>query len=258
MNKGISFFWGFLQNPEDSARIIKEVGFDCVITSTDEKYKHQNGSLKNQVKLFKKYGIKLSSLHGWYDKNKSVNLWIKGFKGYLIYRRLVKDIKKAHKYGFNAVVMHLYGSPSEVGFNRLRKVLKYCEKYNIPLAIENIRKRECFSAVFENIKSDYLKFCYDIGHNNAFDKDFDYLTKYGDKLFCLHLHDNMGEKDDHTLYRYGSIDWNKFAKKLKEINYKGNLDYEILMNIRKNESSIEVAKEVLNQAQEFEKIINQG
>lgn len=255
MKKGISFYWGFNQKPEDSARIIKEVGFDCVITSTDEKYKHQNGSLRSQVKLLKKYNIELSSLHGWYDIKKSRQLWIKGFRGYLIYKRLISDVKKAYKYGFNSVVVHLYGTPSEVGLNRIRKVLKVCEKVKVPIAIENIKSRDCFEYVFKNIDSKYLKFCYDIGHNNAFDKDFDYIKYYGDKLICLHLHDNMGEKDDHTLNKYGSINWEKFAKKLKEINYNGNLDFEILMHVRKDENFMNVAKTVLKQAKELEKMI---
>lgn len=255
MNKGISFYWGFNQNTEKAMQMLKEIGFDCVITSTDEKYKKQNGSFKSQVRLIKKYNLKPSSLHSWYDKNKSPALWIKGFKGYLIYRRLKKDIKKAYKNNFTCVVVHLYGQPSVVGLKRLNKILKYCEKVNTPIAIENIRSRVLFDYVFENLESDYLRFCYDIGHNNAFDKDFDYLSKYGNKLVCLHLHDNMGIKDDHTLNKYGSIDWKNFAKKLKEINYAGNLDYEMLMNVKNNETAEEVAKEVLKQANELEAMI---
>ena len=256
MNKGISFYFGYLQDPETSAKMIKEAGFDCVITSTDKKYENQNGTLKEQVKLFKKYGLKLSSLHGMYDKNWSRLLWVKGIKGYFVYRKLVKDVKLAHKYGFTCVVMHLYGKPSEIGLNRIKKVLRYCEKYNVPLAIENIRKRECLDYVFKNINSDYLKFCYDIGHNNAFTPNDDFLKEYGDKLYCLHLHDNMGEKDDHTLNKYGSIDWKKFALQLKEKNYKNNLDYEIIMHVRGNETAEETLKEVLKQAKELEQLIN--
>lgn len=258
MNKGISFYYGYEMNPERSVKLIKEAGFNCVITSTDKKYKYQNGSFKGQIKLLKKYNLTPSSLHSRYDSNKSKRLWEKGFKGYVIYKKLLNDVKLAHKYGFNCVVVHLYGKPSEIGIKRLEKVLKTCKKFNVPLAIENIRNRECFTAVFENIKSEYLKFCYDIGHNNAFDKDFDYLSKYGDKLVCLHLHDNMGIKDDHALNRYGNIDWKKFAKKLKEINYKGNLDYEILMNVRGQETAEEALKIVMEQAKELEQLINEN
>ena len=256
MNKGISFYFGYLQEPEVSVKMIKEAGFDCVITSTDKKYDNQNGTLKEQVKLFKKYGLKLSSLHGRYDKNWSRLLWIKGIKGYFVYKKLVQDIKLAHKYGFTCVVMHLYGEPSQIGLKRLKKVLKYCEKYNVPLAIENIRKRECLDYVFKNINSDYLKFCFDIGHSNVFAVNDDYLKDYGNKLYCLHLHDNMGQNDDHTLNKYGNIDWEKFALCLKELNYQNNLDYEILMNVKDNETAEETLKEVLKQAKELEQLIN--
>lgn len=255
MNKGISFYFGYTLKPEETVKSIKQAGFDCVITSTDKRYDKQNGSLKKQVALFKKYKLKLSSLHGTYDKVWSKFLWQKNLKGYIVYRKLLKDIKLAKKYGFNSVVIHLYGEPSEIGLKRIKKVLKYCAKVNIPLAIENIRNNTLLDYVFANIKSESLKFCYDIGHNNVFTPNEDLLDKYGDKLYCLHLHDNMGEKDDHTLNKYGSIDWNKFANKLKELKFNGNLDYEILMNYRKNETYNDVLKQVFNQAKKLEKLL---
>lgn len=255
MNKGISFYFGFKQPLETTAKMIKQAGFDCVITSSDKKYKNQNGTLKQQVKLFKKYNLKLSSLHGRYDKDWSTYLWEKGIKGFIVYKRLLNDIKLAKKYGFNAVVMHLYGKPSQIGLKRIKNVVKYCEKVKVPLAIENIRQNECLEFVFKNISSKYLKFCYDIGHNNAFDAEKDYIKLYGDKLFCMHLHDNMGVNDDHTLNKYGNINWLSFANKIKKCKYSGNLDYEILMNVRKNETAEETLKEVFNQAKELEKLI---
>ena len=260
MNKGISFYWGYKNlSPEEKVKLLKDVGFDCVITNADKRYNHQNGSIQEQVKLFKKYNIKLSSLHMHYKRNQLADIWRRGIKGYTFCRRLIKDIKTAYKYGFTCVVVHITGEPCQRGFKRLKKVLKKCEKYNIPLAIENLTNKNCFVAIFEKIKHPYLKFCYDIGHNNAFDPEFDYLSNYGDKLICLHLHDNRGEKDDHTLNKYGTIDWQKFAKKLKDIGYKGNLDYELVMYYKKDEdNAISVAKEAIIQAKELEKLIEEA
>ena len=255
MNKGISFYWGYVQKPEESAKMLKDIGFDCVITSASNKYKFQNGSLSKQIKLFKKYNLKLSSLHTRYDKN-SKFLWVKGFKGYIVYKKLLNDIKKTKKCGSNVAVVHLYGEPSEVGYKRLKKILNVCKKLDVYFAVENISKRLCFEGVFKNITHSHLKFCYDIGHNNCFDPDYDYLEKYGDKLICLHLHDNMGEKDDHTLNKYGNINWNAFAKKLKKINYTGNLDYELLLNVRNNETIYQAANEAYKQAIDLEIKIN--
>ena len=59
MNKGISFYFGFASTPEQRAKMISEAGFDCVITTADERFEHQNGTIEEQVELFKKYNLKL-------------------------------------------------------------------------------------------------------------------------------------------------------------------------------------------------------
>lgn len=257
MNKGISFYWGYKEiDPEERAKLMSNLGYDCVITNADKKFNSQNGSIKYQVELFKKYNLKHSSLHMKYNSEDLPFFWERGFRGYKLYKSLLNDVKIAKKYGFTCVVVHLKGKPSKVGLNRIKKVLKLCNRLQVPLAIENLSKQYCFEYVFENIDDKYLKFCYDIGHNNCFDPEYDYLSKYGDKLICLHLHDNKGEKDDHTLNKYGTIDWAKFANKLKEINYSGNLDYEVLMCYKEGDKAEDVAKIVLEQARQLEKMIN--
>ena len=46
MNKGISFYFGYKINYKERARMIKEAGFDCVITNADSDFNRQNGSIK--------------------------------------------------------------------------------------------------------------------------------------------------------------------------------------------------------------------
>ena len=60
MNIGISFYFGYKLKPKVSAKMIKESGFDCVIANPDKKYNKQNGTIKSQMKLFKKYNISVS------------------------------------------------------------------------------------------------------------------------------------------------------------------------------------------------------
>ena len=171
-------------------------------------------------------------------------------------KNLIKDIKIAHKYGFKCVVVHLDGEPSEIGYKRINKILKYAKTFNTPLAIENIDHNKCFFDIFERIDNPYLKFCYDIGHSNVWNKDVDFLEKYGDKLICLHLHDNCGNHDDHTLNKYGTIDWEKFAQKIAKINPEINLDYELLLCTKPdNETAESVVYEVYKQGKELEKFI---
>ena len=271
MLKGISFYYGFKSDPKIRAQKIKEAGFDCVITSPDPKFNKQNASLKQQIKYFKKNGIKHSSLHMQYNANLLPYFWQDCKIGNKLEKLLKKDVLTAKKYGFKCVVVHLSGNANPIGYERLERILKVCKKVDIPLAIENINDAECFFKTFENIKNDYLLFCYDSGHNNAFDPNTDYLTLFADKLICLHLHDNYGinateeqlkkvnvnpfNLDMHTINKYGTINWNLIAQKLAKVPREINLDYEIMMRARTTETEDDVLKIVYNQACELEKMI---
>lgn len=275
MNKGICFHFGYVYENldiEQQVKDIKNAGFDCVIDTADPAFKHENGANKKRFKLFKKYGLKLSSLHMRYNKDELPYFWQQGKVGNKLEKNLIKDVKIAHKYDFTCVVVHVRGEWSEVGANRLKNVLKYCEKYNVPLALENLNHNgKLLDKIFKTIKSNYLKFCYDVGHNHAFDPEVDYLTKYKNKLITLHLHDNLGKDvpvekykkigyeklnpDMHTLNKYGNIDWDEIASKLAKIKQPLNLDYEVMMCYRKNETPQEVLKEVYKQACKLEKLI---
>ena len=275
MNKGICFHFGYVYDDiEQQVKDIKKAGFDCVITNADERMDFENGTIKEQVKLFKQHDLELSSLHMRYVRSELPNFWHKNRIGAMMEKNLKKDIKLARKYGFKCVVVHLRGEPNEVGFNRLRRILKLCEKVNVPLAVENIGDYNCFSKTFKNVDSEYLKFCYDSGHNHAFDPQIDYLKQYGNKLIALHLHDNLGPNptakqlkgltfkkqslDMHTLNKYGNINWAEIAKKLAKIKNDVSLDYEVMMIYRKNETAKEVLSEVFSQACELENMINQN
>jgi len=272
MNKGISFHFGYVYDDiEEQVKAIKNAGFDCVIANADPKMEKENGPFRKQVKLFKKYDLKLSSLHMRYNRQELPNFWHDNPIGKKLERTIKQDVRLAKKYGFKCVVVHLRGEPNEVGYDRLRRILKLCEKVKIPLAIENIGNYHCFSKTFQNVKSDYLKFCYDSGHNHAFDPQVDYLGKFGKKLCAVHLHDNLGPNptakqlkgfafkkqslDMHTLNKYGNIDWECMARKLAKINPSINLDYEVMMIYHKNETAEETLKKVYEQACELDRMI---
>ena len=258
MRKGISFWFGYEIPTEERAKMIKKAGFDCVITSADKRFNKENGTIRKQVKMFKKYGLENSSLHMRYRTEELHYFWEDSKIGEKIKKNLIKDVNVAKKYGFTCVVVHLYGEYSKIGEGRLLEVLKVCEKVNIPLAIENIDDQKTFIETFKRIKHPLLKFCYDCGHNNVFDKDFDYFKDYGDKLITLHLHDNDGSQDQHTLKKLcnSTIDWNMIGNNLK--NHKSIiLDYETFKKNNSNITAEEYLNEVYSQAKKLEKFIEE-
>lgn len=229
MEKGISVYFGFLDNPKSRLEKIKQAGFTTIITSPDTKFDWQNGTLKSQVKMAKKLGLKLSSLHASYDVSLLKYFFEEGQIGDKIERQLIKEIKIAKKYGFRCVVEHILGVPNKIGIDRMKRILKVCKKYDTPIAIENIDNVKALDYLFANIDDPYLKFCYDSGHNNVFDPERDYLKEYGDRLIALHLHDNDGKADLHTLNQYGTIDWQDIATRLAKCP-SVPLDYELLLH----------------------------
>ncbi|MCR5755010.1 MAG: sugar phosphate isomerase/epimerase [Acetatifactor sp.] len=77
-------------------------------------------------------------------------------------------------------------------------------------------------------------FCFDVGHANLLGKNmYQALLTPGNRLKILHIHDNDGISDLHTMpYTFArswsgsSTDWEGFLKGLKEIQYQGVLSFE--------------------------------
>lgn len=254
MKKGIAFYWGCEYIANERPKLLSKIGFDNVITNADTKFNRQNGKIGQQVKWFKQSNLGISSLHMRYNGKDLPLFWTEGKMGNWMEKRLAKDIKVAHKYGIQHVVTHLIGTPCQVGLDRLNRLLKLCDKYNVNLAIENLESADCFLYAFNNISHPHLKCCLDVGHIHCFDTGVDYYKEFGDKIVCLHLHDNNGEFDAHTLNRYGNIDWDDVAKNLAKINYNGSLDYEVLCP--GDELNCEqTAREIYKQACELDKLI---
>lgn len=225
---GITFYYGYATSPKIRAEHIKNHGFDTVMTSPDRKFNRENSNILRQIKLFKKNGLKLSSLHSSYNSKELPCFWEEGRRGDKIEKNLKKEVKLAKKLGFTCLVVHTGGTYSEIGKQRLLRILDVCEKYDLPIAIENLESERLFRDIFSNIEHKYMGLCYDVGHNHCFSPNFDVLGEYGDKLLTLHLHDNMGKHDDHTLNLFGDINWDEVARKLARCK-ECNLDYELLM-----------------------------
>jgi sugar phosphate isomerase/epimerase len=47
-------------------------------------------------------------------------------------------------------------------------------------------------AVMDHIQDPFHGFCWDIGHNACYSPHIDMAKKYGQRLKCLHIHDNRG------------------------------------------------------------------
>ncbi len=267
MRKGITNFFGFDIDTDERTRLIKQAGFDSIITSANKKYVYQNGTFKHQMKLYKKYGLQPSSLHSSYVREELPNFFLDNKIGDKIEKNLKKELKLAKKHGFSCLVVHFVGTPSEIGKQRLLRILDYAQNKGVPIAAENLTDDSMIKYIM-SFSHPYLGFCYDNGHRHCFNPSQNYLKLFGDRLLCLHLHDNMGPLsneemqkyktnsiDMHTLNKFGSTDWDEVAKYLAKCP-EVSLDYEILpRNDLQGMTAKQVVDECFKQACELEKLI---
>ncbi len=118
-------------------------------------------------------------------------------------------------------------------YNKLKPIAK---DFNVKIAIENICSKykssvsssaERLINLLSTLDDDIFTVCFDIGHSFVCGFDpAEEIEKLGDKLKCIHVHDNDSTEDYHFLPFYGKIDWEKVLKALATVGYQGNLSFE--------------------------------
>ncbi len=229
-NIGINTNCNCGKNYKETLENIKKSGIKNLMVAFTEKGKEEE-YLKTATDL----GFKICFVH--LSVEQADETWSKGGVHDGWYRLLKHELDLCHEYGVNTVIFH-----STVG-NPARKVIspslsalkdfedfaKYAKKLNIKIAVENLDNNsyEHFMYILDNVKLDNVGWCYDVGHHNLYGKDIDVAKLYGDRLFAVHLHDNLGNyeygddysKDLHLLPFDGDIDFVKITNEIAHTNY---------------------------------------
>ena len=249
---------------EETAKMVKAAGFDAVDCSLFQMTNSEhvlNGDdwLRNAEAFrntFSANSVPVVQCHAPYQ-----------FKGYgdpvifqeQIYPITVRAIEVAAALGARYVVVHPfhYGDCAgdvEATFRQnmtyYRSLIPVCRANGIKVCVENMFSRDklrgnyivhdCCSRVEEfcryidAVDSEYVVACLDIGHTALVSggvDPWDYIRILGhDRLHTLHIHDNDFREDMHITPFSGKIDWYKTCQALGQINYKGDMVYECLMN----------------------------
>jgi sugar phosphate isomerase/epimerase len=146
---------------------------------------------------------------------------------------------------------NVYLGNEELMFNMnmdyYRSMIPVCEKFDIRVGVENMywgdKRRPAyvfdtcgqsweFIRYLDTLNSEYMVGCVDVGHVGlplmAEEEPWDMIRALGhDRVHSLHVHDNSYRSDAHVLPYLGTIDWNEVAKALGEIDYDGDLTYEV-------------------------------
>lgn len=231
MRKTSIFAWfGYKLDINERFRLIKQSGFDGVMLWWGDEHIDTDGSKEKQPELVFKSNLFIENVHLPYMN--SNDLWINNINGDEYADSIIKSVNQCPSFQIPTVVVHLTkgGDPppiSEIGLNRLKRIVEAAERLGINVALENLRKPEYMDYAFKEISSSRLGFCYDSGHNKCFTPQRDFLKQYGNRLFTMHLHDNDGIDDLHMLPFDGISEWDKIKNQLDNIGYNGAISLEV-------------------------------
>lgn len=230
---GIFSWFGWRIHISERAQFIKKAGFDatCLWWADDEKA--NTGSLDDLPKIVRDSGLEIDNIHVPFKE------------AHLLASENTSECKKMiglHKQWIDDCAKHNIGKlvfhtcpdlpnppvPNKLLLNSVEKILKFAESAKVILAVENIRRNDYVDIVLERFESDYLRFCYDSGHDFIWSEEpTRVLRRWGHKLATTHLHDNKGSEDDHLLPFAGKIDWKKIISNWPK-DYNGVLMLETL------------------------------
>ena len=168
--------------------------------------------------------------------------------------RIIRSFRFAQILGAKAVVVHAVTDVKPVDFIpynlRFYKLLEpYAKQANVKIAVENLfsfdEKYHRFEGVFETgeklssfvqkLRSAQFVACVDTGHAQLTGTPPEKLIAGMNKALvkCVHLHDNDGRDDLHSLPYTGVVNWDGVLSALKKIGYDGDLTFEIMFFLEK-------------------------
>ena len=236
--------------------ILKNAGFDAIDYSffdvqrcnpdiSDSEYKQRFTELR---KYAEDKGLYFNQSHAPHPSSLTDETFTKRR-----FAELITSLKNSSYLGVRNIIIHplqhlrYYTNENtevlyEMNLEFYARLIPYCMEYNITMCTENMwqcygnsqkiwdstcSRAEEFIRYIDGVGSPYLKACVDIGHTVLVGENpVRMLEMLGNRVAALHVHDNDGIHDSHTLPFHGIIMWNEVAKALKNINYQGEITLE--------------------------------
>ncbi len=235
----------------EQLEIIKNAGFDAY--AHDRERGDDSSLMEKLVDKAARLGLECEYIHSpfygmddiWHGNDELAEIMI---------RDIFATIDDCHRFGVAYAVVHaIIGmdnhTPTELGLERLQRVIDYSVKKGITLAFENTEGEMYLESIFERYGDvENVKFCFDSGHEMCYNYGNDMLAKYGQKLAVTHLNDNVGLTGDemtflddaHLLPFDGIADWQGIAHRLCSCGYNGTLSFETIAKGRPNRTENQI------------------
>ena len=226
---GIFAWYGMPVPFEARMKAIKKAGFDSTSIWIDND-NHEDIAADDIPNVVRASGLVLDYAHAPYRNIN--NLWDE-FKSQDMEAEMKTYVDYCSRHGIPILVTHLtkgfrIAQINEYGIASLARLARYAQNRGVRIALENTKHNEVLSSVLTQLEDPILGLCYDSSHDNLYGSPkFDLLRRFPERLFCLHLADNSGLKDDHWLPFRGTVDWGAFVDAFPE-SYDGILNMEVL------------------------------
>lgn len=236
--------------PEEAVRMICDAGFDCIDHSlfSGKRGKmdiEKTDFLSDMEKLREiavSYEVDFNQTHAPFasfrEGDDDYNEWVKPL--------IIKAIEATGILGAKYVVIHPFAiskNQKQANMDFFGSLIPYAEKHDVKIAIENmfghdpvkdvLVKNVCSDGpelcdYIDTLNSKSIVACIDIGHCGLVGEDAAHMIKMvgGDRIKCLHVHDNDHKNDLHTIPFTEKIDFPSVIQALIDINYNGELTLE--------------------------------
>lgn len=217
-------------NVYTSIKKLRELGFEHFFVG------ELKGSFGKMCAVADSVGMSFDFIHAPF---RGINdMWLEGDAYRNIYSLMKLAVDTAANNAVPMVIFHVSSgweppATNELGFSRFDELVNYAESKKITVAFENLRGISNLLEIMERYKDrEYVKYCYDCGHEYAYTPTEDWIKAFGDKLACVHIHDNLGydrsiDPDFHYLPFDGTLDYADMVRRLDEVGYTGPIMLEV-------------------------------
>ena len=221
---------------EEQLRLFRSTGFEAFFTGWEP-----GCDLQPVVALARELGLEYQSVHAPFGQVDKV--WKEGPAGDEVIAELERCVDDTARAGAPIMVSHAFigfqeHSPTQLGVDRFARLVRHAEERGVTVAFENTEGEEYLAALMDAFRgAANVGFCWDTGHEMCYNHSQDLLARWGDRLVCTHLNDNLGIRDLageitfiddlHLLPFDGIADWDGVAARLARCGYDGVLTFEL-------------------------------
>jgi sugar phosphate isomerase/epimerase len=223
------------QSAEETARLLRETGFDCVFTGFKDA-----AAAENYADVFAGAGLVYESIHAPFEGINAI--WTATDEGEAMLGSLLDCLEACKNNKVPVMVVHLSSGNdapcvNDTGHARWDRLIDRAVGSGVTVAFENQRKLANLAFVMELYKNvPEVGFCWDCGHESCFTPGLEFMPIFGKKLVYTHIHDNFGASKDiqnsrsddlHYIPFDGGIDFSRFAEHIKKSGFAGTLTLEV-------------------------------